>query len=571
MTDAVPRIEFRGVSFAYPARPGGALPAPEPAETPALRDVSFALPAGVLAVVGGRNGAGKSTLALAANGTIPHLVRGTWGGEVLVNGVPPGTPRDRAHEIGVVFQDFEAHLVSSTVELEVAFPLENAGLDPAMQRERVRETLALVGLAGFEGRVPAELSGGEKQRLAIAAAIALEPAVLVLDEPLTDLDPLGKSQVLAVVGRLKAMGMTVLLVEHDPQAFLGADRLLVLDAGRLVFDGAPGALLRDPTRCRDLGLPAWPPAEVALALGVPVEDPAIDAVAAAIQARRPANPVSAGLAKGTILLSSSPLLEFAGLTSGYSGGAIVLHDISLSVRAGECVALLGQNGSGKTALAKHAVGLIRPRAGSLTVKGRPVRSWKLAELSRIVGYVFQNPDHQIFSDTVRDEISFGARNLGLAGAELEARVKESLEAVGLGGREEEDPFSLTKGERQRLAVASLLAYRPEAVIFDEPTTGLDAAEARRMMDFIATLNARGMTVLLITHAMWAAAEYASRIVVMAEGRIVMDGAAHDVFAREAELARLALSPPPAAALANRLGVRALGVAELAGVLEGRAP
>jgi energy-coupling factor transport system ATP-binding protein len=264
------------------------------------------------------------------------------------------------------------------------------------------------------------------------------------------------------------------------------------------------------------------------------------------------------------------LLEFAGLTSGYPGGAVVLHDISLVVRAGECVALLGQNGSGKTALAKHAVGLIRPRTGTLTVKGRPVRSWKLAELSRIVGYVFQNPDHQIFSDTVRDEVSFGARNLGLAGAELEVRVAEALDAVGLGGREEEDPFSLTKGERQRLAVASLLAYRPEAVIFDEPTTGLDAAEARRMMDFIATLNARGMTVLLITHAMWAAAEYAPRIVVMAEGRIVMDGSAHDVFAREAELARLALSPPPAAALANRLGVRALGTADLVAALGGRA-
>jgi energy-coupling factor transport system ATP-binding protein len=307
-----------------------------------------------------------------------------------------------------------------------------------------------------------------------------------------------------------------------------------------------------------------------------VEDPSIDAVAAVLRPRVTGAPAHGrDDLRGVSPSGETPeqplrLLEFAGLTSGYPGGAVVLHDISLVVRAGECVALLGQNGSGKTALAKHAVGLIRPRTGTLTVKGRPVRSWKLAELSRIVGYVFQNPDHQIFSDTVRDEVSFGARTLGLAGAELEVRVAEALDAVGLGGREEEDPFSLTKGERQRLAVASLLAYRPEAVIFDEPTTGLDAAEARRMMDFIATLNARGMTVLLITHAMWAAAEYAPRIVVMAEGRIVMDGSAHDVFAREAELARLALSPPPAAALANRLGVRALGTADLVAALGGRA-
>jgi len=575
MPDDLARFECRGLSFAYSQH-----------GTPALAGLSFSLPAGVLAVIGGRNGAGKSTLALAANGTIPHLVRGSFSGQVRVNGAPVGSPRDRAHEIGVVFQDFEAHLVSSTVELEVAFPLENAGLDPAVQRDRVRETLELVGLAGFESRVPAELSGGEKQRLAIAAAIALRPPVLVLDEPLTDLDPLGKTQVLGVVGRLRAMGLTILLVEHDPQAFLPADRLLVLDAGRLVFDGPPGELLRDPARCRALGLPPWPPAEVAIALGAPADDPATDAIAAAIRAR-PRAPGNGGPARPPFRRtpewrgqpgaeapgpgSRAPVIEFAGVSSGYPGGAEVLHDISLIVRSGECVALLGQNGSGKTALAKHAVGLIRPRRGSLAVKGRPVRSYRLAELSRIVGYVFQNPDHQIFSDTVRDEVLFGARNLGLAGAELDARVREALDAVGLAGRDAEDPFSLTKGERQCLAVASLLAYRPEAVIFDEPTTGLDAAEARRMMDFIGSLNGKGMTSILITHAMWAAAEYAERIVVMAGGRIVMDGPSGAVFAREAELARLALLPPPAAALANRLGVPALNVADLVAALGGTAP
>jgi len=575
MSDSAPRIEFRGVSFSYATRHGAApsgAGAPDAAASggvPALREVSFSLPQGVLAVVGGRNGAGKSTLALAANGTIPFLVHGVHAGSVRVNGTPVGTPRDRAHEIGVVFQDFEAHLVSSTVELEVAFPLENAGLQPAIQRERVRETLDLVGLAGFESRVPAELSGGEKQRLVIAAAIALRPPVLVLDEPLTDLDPLGKCQVLEVVRRLKTAGMTILLIEHDPQAFLDADRLLVLDAGRLVFDGAPGSLLRDPARCLALGLPVWPPAETALALGVPVDDLSIDAVARSLRqlADRRGPPPSV---ETPAPASAAALIECAGVTSGYPGGAVVLHDVDLAVRAGECLALLGQNGSGKTTLAKHMVGLIRPRAGTLTVKGRPARSWRLAELSRIVGYVFQNPDHQIFSDTVRDEVSFGARNLGLAGAELETRVREALDAVGLGGKDEEDPFSLTKGERQRLAVASLLAYRPEAVIFDEPTTGLDAAEARRMMDFIATLNRRGMTVILITHAMWAAAEYASRVVVMAGGQVVTDGPVRDVFAQEAELARLALSPPPAAALANRLNLSALGTAELIRTLGGNA-
>ena len=185
-------------------------------------------------------------------------------------------------------------------------------------------------------------------------------------------------------------------------------------------------------------------------------DPRIEAIAGSLRGRiGRADPHPRESAKGADRTASPPLLEFVGLSSGYPGGAEVLHDVSLTVRAGECLALLGQNGSGKTALAKHAVGLIRPRRGTLAVRGRPVKSYKLAELSRIVGYVFQNPDHQIFSDTVRDEVSFGARNLGLAGAELEARVHEALGAVGLGGRDDEDPFSLTKGERQRLAVASL--------------------------------------------------------------------------------------------------------------------
>jgi len=257
-----------------------------------------------------------------------------------------------------------------------------------------------------------------------------------------------------------------------------------------------------------------------------------------------------------------PILEFRSVTSGYSGGPDVLHDVSLAIRPGECVALLGQNGSGKTSLAKHAVGLIKVRGGELLVKGRSVRERTLSDLSRVVGYVFQNPDHQIFSDTVLEEVAFGVRNLGIDSSEADRRVSEALDAVGLRGRENSDPFSLTKGERQRLAVASLLAYRPEVIFFDEPTTGLDAAEAIRMMDFIKELNKGGSTVVLITHAMWAAAEYARRVVVLSEGRVVHDGPCREVFAREEALRELGLAPPPAAALANRLGLKVVNTADI---------
>jgi len=291
-------------------------------------------------------------------------------------------------------------------------------------------------------------------------------------------------------------------------------------------------------------------------------------VAAAVRAAgfRPVPPPPA-----TAPSVGEPLIEARDLTSGYPGAPDVLFGVSLTIRAGECVALLGQNGSGKTTFAKHAVGLVRPRKGGLLVKGRPVREYGLAGLSRIAGYVFQNPDHQIFSETVLEEVAFGLRNLGLPPGETADRVRESLEVVDLAGREAEDPFSLTKGERQRLAVASLLAYRPEAIFLDEPTTGLDATEAERMMAFIKGLNRGGLTVVLITHAMWAAAEYAERTVVMSHGRVVLDGPTREVFAREDVLAPLTLAPPPAAALANRLGFPAVSASEVLAALKGGPP
>jgi energy-coupling factor transport system ATP-binding protein len=584
MSSAV-RLEFRGFTFTYPGHrgPGGDPDAgpspvvPHPPAAPALAGIDFSLSAGLLAVVTGRNGAGKSTLAMAANGTIPHLLRGTSTGEVRVNGRPVRPPRDMAREVGVVFQDFESHLVSSTAELEVAFPLENQGLPAGEQRARVAETLALVGLAGFADRVPAELSGGEKQRLAIAAAVALAPDLLVLDEPLTDLDPLGKIQVLAAIARLKERGMTIILVEHEPQALGAADILLALDAGRLVWQGPPAELLMDPELCEKLGVPVWAPAQVARSLGITPRSPSIEDIALCIKARpasresgsatdtgSPESGVRGPAFKGGA--NAEKIIEFRELTSGYPGGPDVLHGVSLSIRAGECVALLGQNGSGKTTLAKHATGLLKPRSGDALVAGRPVRAYRIGELSRIVGYVFQNPDHQIFSETVYDEVAFGVRNLSIGGDSERDRVVAALTAVGLAGRDGDDPFSLTKGERQQLAVASMLAYRPAAVIFDEPTTGLDASEAGRMMDFIKGLNADGMTVILITHAMWAAAEYADRVVVLAAGRVALDCPARDAFAREDILVPLSLGPPPAVALANRLGVSALSARELIGAL-----
>jgi energy-coupling factor transport system ATP-binding protein len=240
--------------------------------------------------------------------------------------------------------------------------------------------------------------------------------------------------------------------------------------------------------------------------------------------------------------------------------------VSCAIRRGEFVAVLGQNGSGKTTLVKHLNGILRPGAGDIRLQGRSLLGQPPAALSRRVGLVFQNPDHQIFHERVWDEVAFGPRLQGLGESEVRRRVEEALAAVGLEGMGDADPFILTKGSRQRVAVAGTLATKPEVIILDEPTTGLDHAELAGMMSLIRGLNRAGHTIIVITHAMDIAASHARRAILMRDGRIVRDGPTRELFADEAGLAALGLTPPPLVQVANRLGVPALTLDELVGSL-----
>ena len=246
----------------------------------------------------------------------------------------------------------------------------------------------------------------------------------------------------------------------------------------------------------------------------------------------------------------------------YDSGAPALLGASLQIAAGEFVALIGQNGSGKTTLAKHLNGLLRPRRGRVLLHGADVSSLPLNRVAADVGYVFQNPDHQIFAPTVGDEVAFGPRNFGLSATDTADRVHAALAAVGLVGLEDEEPFLLSKGHRQRLAVASLLALRPQLLILDEPTTGLDYREQRRMMDLLAQLHAQGMAILMITHSPWVVAEYAERGVLMRDGRVLFDGPLRALFAEEDLLASAHFRAPDITRLGRRLGFTPLSVEEL---------
>jgi energy-coupling factor transport system ATP-binding protein len=262
-----------------------------------------------------------------------------------------------------------------------------------------------------------------------------------------------------------------------------------------------------------------------------------------------------------------PVIEVEGLTHRYPNGVVALEGVDLSVRRGEFLAVLGQNGSGKTTLVKHFNGLLKPTEGTVLVGGEDTTKQGLRQLGQTVGYVFQNPDHQIFSDTVFDEVAFGPKIRDMDEGEIKERVEEALAAVSLDGRGDEDPFGLTKGERQRVAVASVLAVRPEVLILDEPTTGLDYAEQRSMMDLVRSLNEAGSTIIAVTHTMWVVAEYAHRAVVIRDGRVALQDTVRNVFAEEDELRDAALRPPHIVSFGNALGYPVLSVEEMLRVSE----
>jgi energy-coupling factor transport system ATP-binding protein len=543
---SAPLLSLRDVSFTY----RGAL-------EPALRDVSLTLRHGEFVVVMGATGAGKSTLTRCVNRSIPQFHPGALSGEVAVEGVSIDgrTVSDLAGTIGLVSQDFEAQLFATNVRQEVAFGMEQLGVPAAEMAQRLDEALALVGLHGFAARDPITLSGGEKQRLAIAALLALQPALLVLDEPTTDLDPAGKEEIFAVLAALRARGASVLLVEHETAAAVHADRIVLMAGGRIVADAAPAALLADVDGLDRLGVRPLDLDRIAAAQGWRERPVSVEAAAARLQRRGSETPTSPSP-------PASPLLEVREVSFAYSGGRVALADASLRIGAGEFVALIGQNGSGKTTLAKHLNGLLRPTQGSVRLRGAELASLELEEVARDVGYVFQNPDQQLFAASAEAEVSFALENFGVPASERAARVATALRAVGLDGLGGTDPFLLGKGQRQRLAVAALLVLEPAVLILDEPTTGLDYHEQRRMMAFLAGLHARGLTLVVITHSPWVVAEYASRGIVLRGGRIAFDGPLRALFAQEQLLTECHFRLPDATRVGRALGFTPLSVEEL---------
>ena len=547
-------------------------------ERPALDGISLEIAKGEAVRLLGASGSGRSTLALTPNRIVPLHHRGTFSGTVRLFGEPvAGRPiAELAGTVGQVFQDFESQIFGTRVDLEAAFGCENLGVPRDEMRPRVHEALERVGLAGFEARDPATLSGGEKQRLAIASVLAMKPRLLVLDEPATDLDPLGREAVWALLGELREEGRTLLVVEPEAEEAL-AGRWVVLRDGRVALDGPAETSLRDPARLESLGIRPPDLARLASRLGlapvlhsgksVPVPDPVgvmterirerfvLDTTRIATSRAREPGPVA---------------LRLEGVGHSYEGGVEALAPLDLEFREGELVAIVGANGSGKTTAALAASGLLAARRGRVLLRGRDLRGLPAERRGREIGFVFQNPDQQIFAATVGEEVGFAARNFGASEEAARRSVADALEIVGLPGAEAKDPFVLTRGDRQRVAVASVLAAGPRLLVLDEPTTGLDPADQQRMMGLLAGLRDAGCTILIVTHAIGLACAWSDRLIVLDRGRLVADGPVREVMASAALERDSAVRRPSVVRLALRLGAPLLSVDELAAALRVRA-
>jgi energy-coupling factor transport system ATP-binding protein len=392
----------------------------------------------------------------------------------------------------------------------------------------------------------------------------MEPEILVLDEPATDLDPRGRKEVFSLSHLLREKGRTVLLVDPDPESAVDADQVWLMNGGEILARGRPSEILGNRSLMKSSGMTPHPLVELFEELGWSGRPLTFEEAKESIQKDQRVQPKRVEprpfSPRGT---PSAPVLKVENLTYHYPvHGIEALRGIDLHIAGGEFIALLGQNGSGKTTLAKHLNGLLKPSSGQVLVDGKPTTRYPRRELARRVGYVFQNPDHQIFAKTVWEEVGFGLKMLGESPGRMEERVGKALEAVGLSGYETRMPFTLTKGERQRVAVASVLAAQPQVILLDEPTTGLDPVQQRGMMEMLVRLNQAGHTILIITHSMEIAAAYADRTVVMKGGSILLDGPTRSVFFDEENLAEASLFPPLLVRLSNWLGTRALTVRQM---------
>jgi energy-coupling factor transporter ATP-binding protein EcfA2 len=534
----------------------------------ALKGVSLEIDPGEFVLLTGPTAAGKTTLCLTLNGLIPSVVKGTVRGSVTVRGMDTRESERSAviREVGMMLQDPESQFIGGSVEEEVAFGLENLCMPREEMLRRIEYSLKRVRMEQFRKRFCRALSGGQKQRTVLAFALSLDTGILVLDEPTAELDPLGRREVFSVLNRIAKEGKrTVFLVTHHiDQVVEYASRMVVLYDGEVIADGDPREIITSRTdemlrygvripEVSELTLRINSEHTLARDLPVPLTlEEAEDTYAAGLRGKTlSVQPVGREVEAGDV--GRTPVIAFEGVSFRYGEAAQpAVKDIDLSIFEGESVGIIGQNGSGKTTLARLCNGLLKPSEGKVLLYGSDSRDLSISETSRRVGYVFQNPDHQLISGTVVDELRFGLRNIGTEESEIEERIGEVSRLFELESHMERYPLAMSKGLKQKVALASVFAMDPAVLIVDEPTTGLDWRETMASMRECRRISEVGKTLIMITHDMRLVAELAHRVIMMFEGQIMFDGTVDEAFEQVELLETLFLSPPQITQFAHRL-------------------
>jgi energy-coupling factor transporter ATP-binding protein EcfA2 len=500
MTAPLP-LTVEQLSFRYRERPERA-----------IEDLSFSLQPGELLLIAGASGCGKTTLIRCINGLIPRSYKGDLEGRVLIFDEETGDwPLALISQtIATVLQDPERQILGTKVLNEVAFGLENLGLERQEILQRVDEALEHLNIRHLRDRETFNLSGGEKQKVALAGVLAMRPKILLLDEPLASLDPASALETLAMVRKLVDEGMSVLLIEHRVEDVLKIhpDRIMFMEDGRIRHLGGLEGLVK-VVDYHEVKLPAElimrraatdpPPPEIEILPGVS---------AASLGEEKAEEPA---------------LVRFENVTFEYETGAEVLHEINLEIHRGDVIAILGPNGAGKTTFVKHAIGLLKPKSGRVLVNGKDTRQASVAEIAGTLGYVFQSPSHMLFAPTVYEELAFGPKNLRHPPEQIEKEVKEALEIVNLIEREQDSPLALSFGQQKRVSISAILAMRSRILAMDEPTAGQDYENYMNFMDSILQMPGFN-AILFITHDVDLAVIYANRTILMADGHVVADGA-----------------------------------------------
>lgn len=560
-------ISCKDISFSYDGK------------VPTLSGITLDIADGEFLCILGGNGSGKSTLAKHLNALLTPD-----SGSVEVDGLNTSDPQlvyDVRSRVGMVFQNPDDQLVATLVENDIAFGPENLGVPTDELSKRVSEALVNVGLMGFEYHETHALSGGQKQRVAIAGALAMHPEVLILDEASSMLDPRGRHGLLKVCQELNRAGMTIVMITHFMEEAALADRVVVLDHGRIALEGTPADVLTRADELHSLNLEEPFACQLALELkkrGLDitphVDEESVVAEIRAVMKRHIEMPVSEKTAttKEAPQSDDAPLIQFEHVYYSYEkstrerarrrkrnasatqaaawgndpNAVWALHDISFDVREGEMLGIAGHTGSGKSTIIQHMNGLAHPTQGRVLLQGVSMEDKRVSEEAKTtVGMVFQYPEHQLFANTVFEDVAFGPQNLGLPAEEVTERVLEALQLVGLDADEvaQKSPFALSGGQQRRCAFAGVLAMRPRVLVLDEPVAGLDPAARAEFLQLIDDLHARGLTIVMVSHSMEDIAAHCDRVLVMNKGGIVSHGTPREVFASDRDLKSIGLGLP----------------------------